>query len=143
MSWISGWRGDQPSSWMIFSGVAIKIPGSPGRRLDDFVSDRPADHLLAGAKHLEYGRAGSRTHVIRPAHTRLQAFDGQLMRLGQIFGMNIVPHAGSITGWIVTAVDEEFFATANGHLEDQGDQVALVAAVFTVLAIGIGTEALK
>src|SRR5436309_15590352 len=65
----------------------------------NFMSDRPANHLLARAKNLEYGRAGSRTHVIRPAHTRLQTFDGQLMRLGQIFGMNIVPHAGSITGW--------------------------------------------
>ena len=61
------------------------------------------------------------------------------MRLGQILGVNIVAHAGPVPGWVIAAVDQELFATAQGDLEDQRDQVALMAAVFPVVAIGVGT----
>ena len=43
--------------------------------------------------------------------------------------MNVVANAGSVTGGVITSEDEQLLATAQGSLEDQGNQVAFVAAI--------------
>ena len=105
--------------------------------------DRSTDGFLAGPQHLEHSRAGARAEVVGPPHARLEGLDGQLVRLGQVRGMHIVAHAGPVPGRVVLPVDQDLGPAADRHLQNERDQVALVAAVLAKVAVGVRAEALK
>ena len=128
---------------MILSGVAIRAPGSPGRRPTiSWRIGRPTASSQA-CEDLEHGHAGPRAEVVRPAHARLEGLDGELVRLGQVVGVDVVADAGPVAGVPVAAVDQELLAAADGHLEGQRDQVPLVRRSSPYWPSGSAPEALK
>lgn len=65
------------------------------------------------------------------------------MRLGQIRRVDVVPHAAPVESRIIVPIDHDLGSTAQRCLKDQRNEVSLVTTVFTKLAVGVGTEALK
>ena len=128
---------------MIFSGLAMRTDGSPGRRLTIScgIGFQTACSQARSTSSTVAPVPG--TKVVGPSHAGLRAFDCQLMCLGQVSGVDVVSHTTSIAGWIVIAIDQDFGPTADGYLENEWNQVALVAAIFTEITIGSAPEALK
>src|SRR5271157_1947200 len=109
-----GGKNDLPD--ITVAGRPSQLPDDLCRRCDqypriarstanDLMGDRAAASFLAGSKYFEHRHAGPRAHIVGSAHTRLQGFDGKLVSLGEILGMNVVAHAGSVTGGVITSED--------------------------------------
>ena len=65
------------------------------------------------------------------------------MGLGQVGDVDVVPHAGAVPGVVVVAVDGHLLPLAQGHLEDQGDEVGLGVVGLADLAGLVGAAGVK
>ncbi len=52
--------------------------------------------------------------------------------------MDVVADAGAVGGGVVVAEDEDFFAAAEGDIEDEGDDVGLGLVSFAAVGEGSG-----
>ena len=133
---------DQPSSLMIFSGLAINTDGSPGRRptISCWIGCPVACSQAAALRaRLRRFPNLSCMHAPSPA----QVFQQPVMCLSKIRSMDVVSHTASIPSWIVISINQDLGLAADGHLEYKRNQVTFAAAIFTKVAIRIGTGSVE
>ena len=65
------------------------------------------------------------------------------MRLGQVRRVDVIAHAAAIAGRVVATVYQNLWPPADNHVKDEWNQMGLVPAVFTEIAVGVGARGVK
>ena len=103
-----------------------------------------ACHLPGGVDDLLHGEAHAVAQVKMLLSPPLFRYSmAKMWAWARSVDVDVVPHAGAVPGVVVVAVDGHLLPLAQGHLEDQGDEMGLGVVGLANLAGLVGAAGVK
>ncbi len=78
------------------------------------------------------GEATACSDVVHDVAAGFESSERQQVRVGQVGDVDVVAHACAVGGGVVVAVNADGLASAQGDIEDEGDQVRFGLVIFAV-----------